>query len=927
MRSETMSYLRVLIPSEAAFAFVDELGKHDVMEFVDLNEGMQSFTRRYMKEIVRISDLERKVRLIAGHLDSHDVAWDSHLMPSDAQNIRDDGDALEALENEIGEVYRQLSNDINAEDELKRQLERSQDMELVLTQVERIMEQKNDAQQALVEAKEHDAPAFDPLADDHQSPLLAHRGSQRAPDIAVHGGGGGGDLMFKFFAGVVSDVQRPSFERQVYLMSRGNTYPVFVDVPGQAKSIYAIFFLGNQIFEKLDRLCKFMSVEVFLTSETASDIPSMLDQCRETAADLDVLLAKTSEGVNDNLVRVSRTLKKWTLLLLQMKSVCTTLNRFKPSKRTNILTAEGWCPTSARSLVQSSVNNATDSKGMAPSVVVELKWEGTGKVPPTHFNTNKYTSVFQTIVDTYGAPRYKEINPTVFTIITFPFLYAIMYGDVFHGSCITLFAIYLIVREASLGKQKLNEFIEACYAGRYLLLLMGLFAIYCGVLYNDAMAVPLHLFKSGWSFDGVDHNEPANQISHVYPVGVDYAWYHADNELAFFNGLKMKMAVVFGVTQMSFGLFVGLANMIYFGDMLSILTEFIPQLIFLMSLFGYMCFMIIYKWVVNWPSLPYRVNVNTPFDGPEQRSPPSIISVMIDMMLNPGSINPADEPKVLIYNDPDFQNTLHLVLLALAFISIPWMLFPKPLILRHRHKNRKHIPLPQGPMEEKPIQGSFSTDNMHDVTSPSTYIRMDSQRDEGKAAHAVAAKVISSSDDSSSGDDSYDDSLAKKNGGGGGAAAVAQPPAYEDLEDADDGVGVKVHVNGEDEFEFGEVFINQLIHTIEYVLGTISNTASYLRLWALSLAHAELSKVIYEQILLAGFQSGSFFIIFGAAPAFFVVTFAVLLTMDVLECFLHALRLHWVEFQVKFYKADGIPFVPFSYKRVIAERAEQQSSS
>jgi len=132
------------------------------------------------------------------------------------------------------------------------------------------------------------------------------------------------------------------------------------------------------------------------------------------------------------------------------------------------------------------------------------------------------------------------------------------------------------------------------------------------------------------------------------------------------------------------------------------------------------------------------------------------------------------------------------------------------------------------------------------------------------------------------------------------------------------------HGHGE-EFEFGEVFIHQVIETIEYVLGTVSHTASYLRIWALSLAHQQLSLVFFQKTLQMGLempfpQNG--LVIYLMFTAWFGITLGVLMGMDVLECFLHTLRLHWVEFQSKFYKAGGEKFAPFNVQKLVQEACE-----
>ena len=286
--------------------------------------------------------------------------------------------------------------------------------------------------------------------------------------------------------------------------------------------------------------------------------------------------------------------------------------------------------------------------------------------PPTFIRTNEFTFIFQEIVNTYGIPRYQEINPSLFCIVTFPFLFGVMFGDIGHGFLLFSFATYLILEKDEIIKSK--SFLMYAVKARYLLLLMGFFAFYCGFIYNDFLSLSLPLFPSCYI------NEVGGNLitkkNCTYPFGLDSKWSIASNELSFVNSLKMKLSVILGIFQMCIGIVLKGINSLYFGDTLDFIFEFIPQIIFMLSLFGFMIFMIFLKWSIDWTG--------------KLDEAPSLITQMMNIILKVGSV----EGKPL-WGDGSIQLEINRIVLIVACLCIPFLLIPKP-ILTYLNKRKKY---------------------------------------------------------------------------------------------------------------------------------------------------------------------------------------------------------------------------------------------
>ncbi|XP_017051582.1 V-type proton ATPase 116 kDa subunit a1 [Drosophila ficusphila] len=491
---------------------------------------------------------------------------------------------------------------------------------------------------------------------------------------------------------------------------------------------------------------------------------------------------------------------------------------------------------------------------MASRAILLKKTRLVNHMPPTYFRLNKFTRGFQNLIDAYGVADYKELNPAPYTIITFPFLFAVMFGDLGHGILLILFSWLMIWKHRAIEKYQIastseNEILNILFAGRYIILLMGIFSVYMGVVYNIVMSRGMNLFGSSWScrynattvedhlsLVTFDASNPNFYSGHPYPIGMDPIWaVCGQDSITTTNSLKMKLAIVLGISQMMFGLGLAAANCILLKRKADLFLVVVPQMVFMTCLFCYLVFLIFYKW------LAFGGHKEAPYNS---ACAPSVLIIFINMML----LKSEAPPENCMADMYPAERLVEYVLVALALCTIPILLAGKPLYLLRRRKQ----------IEKARALKDFKRNRRQTIKEMRSDLRYN------------------------------EDDVSERS------------------------------VDNEEEYEMSEVWIHSGIHTIETVLGSVSHTASYLRLWALSLAHDQLSDVLWHMVLNKGFSNNlplyySVPMLMASFFAWAILTVAILVMMEGLSAFLHTLRLHWVEFQSKFFGGAGESFKAFSF--------------
>eukprot|EP00731_Ephydatia_muelleri_P014045 Em0007g1355a len=562
------------------------------------------------------------------------------------------------------------------------------------------------------------------------------------------------DTRLMFVTGVIARECLPVFQRVLWRACRGNVFlrhtqiEEYLEDPASgnlvSKCVFILFFQGDQLRTRVKKICEGFRATLYECLETQVQrvelrvtVGNRIEDLRKVLVTMmSVITGDRDEHHHDHhrsviMITTGDHHDHHRTNVTKMKAIFHTLNMFNLDVTRQCLISECWCPVQDLLHIQLALRRGMDSH-LLTNPLQDLC---TDEKPPTYFRTNEFTGgsrpswmptvwpltdrstqvcFHRCVVDS------KNVNAP-YTIVTFPFLFAVMFGDAGHGLLMTLFAFTLLIFQKRLKGVK-NEMFSMLFSGRYLLLLMGIFSIYTGLIYNDVFSKPLNIFGSSWrpyyyvlleantvrtssatldqtkgdvvvcnivwcATGGTSTKEvctlptEAQLKNQPYPFGLDPVWAMAYNELIFTNPYKMKMSIVLGVMQMLFGVILSVINYVYSRVVQNQLNEAAEECSVAGVLTRHNQLCIVFVEFCHHAHLGVRA--------------PNLLITLIYMFLKLTSASPDGITEFSVFGTSasmaNIQSKTQKVLVGVMVLCVPWMLFMKPIyiIIQRNMKRRR----------------------------------------------------------------------------------------------------------------------------------------------------------------------------------------------------------------------------------------------
>ena len=913
LKGEEIVHKKIRMPGHIprAIKILEKIGsfEEDVMEFIDLTENDLEAKKSFFPLIRRCENMEIKLNSLEKFADEFNIPIDNYKTYSEFKNALNqdqqkrqikDNTYFDYVESEILEENKTICDLYESYNKIKENLmieiQRKITLEKYFSLTAATIIDQNNPKKSSGRKKSLNNEDNNNFGNFISNNLNQSGMSNISVDSIIR------ENQYEPITGLCFAYDELRMKRMIFRVSRDKVLCTFFDAefpdefkPKEPMKIFVMFCPKiDYLIAKMLKVCDVYNCPRFdIPDNYVGHVMEILPDISEKILEHKNYLFEAKKTLKSHLedyILIKKKLKLYKIYFRKEKLIF--LNLSKCNCSDNFIDGEVWVLKNTFDNLKRELDNGDDD-------IVFIDVKDYGMLRPTYINVNDFTYPFQEIVNQYGIPNYHEINPGYFTIITFPFLFGIMFGDMGHGLILLLISFYLFYLankgrrsnvinsdvlpeniEQNILDSKEDSMLKSCVQFRYFFLICSIFAIFCGLMYNEFFSIPLDLFgtcynteKDGKLILNKTVIDEDNVKKCVYPIGLDPSWIGTQNELTFTNSLKMKLSIIVGVIHMLLGIAIKGVNFYNSKKYNAFIFEFIPQFLFMFILFGYLIGMIYYKW-------------GTDYDSDTEKAP-SLLTIMINMAVKFGEVE--GEPLFNSFLGLS-QEAVNILIIFICLILIPLMLFVKPIYFYLKKSSTKGISFRNdiGLIENENKNDDIL--NINDDLKDNNIDNEENLNNSGEYSLSLSQESILKSNEHYS--KLY--SIQKK----------------------------KYKAEAKERFKFIEIFIGQLIEVIEYVLGTVSNTASYLRLWALSLAHTALSHVFIEKTFIEYIQNDKtnfissiisvsiYFLVFLGATAF------ILIFMDAMECILHTLRLHWVEFQNKFFKGDGYLFQPFSFKYI-----------